>query len=100
MAADFAGGTWPSWKSMMPSSGKVGAEQADTVGAVWLAGEPEETVGADAKERGAVVIAVLDAETESRRRPADRAALDVKTGVRGGAGEDFSRVEIGGRGRS
>ncbi len=74
---------------------KVGAEEADTVGVVWFAGEPEETVGADAKERGAVVVAVLDTKTESRRRPPNRPAPDVKPRVRGGAGKNFSRVEVG-----
>ena len=74
---------------------KVRAKQAHTVGVVWFVGEPEETVGADAKERGAVVVAMLDTETEARRRPPNRPAPNVKPGVRGGASENFSRVKIG-----
>ena len=59
---------------------KVPAEHADAVGAVGPVGHPDEAVGADAEELGAVVVAVLHAEAEARRGAADAAAVHGDAG--------------------
>ena len=58
--------------------GKVAAEEPDLVGAVGFVGHPDEAVGAHAEQLGAVVVAVLDAQTEPGRGPPDLAACDVQ----------------------
>ncbi len=57
--------------------GEVAAEEPDLLGAVGLVGHPDEPVGPDAEELGAVVVPVLDPEAESRRGPPHLAAGNV-----------------------
>ena len=50
---------------------KIVAKQADAAGVVGPVSQPDEPVGADAEELGAIVVAVFDAETKPRGRAAD-----------------------------
>jgi len=62
-----------------PVVGEVAAEQTDAAGPVGLVGHPDEAVGAHAKQLGAVVVTMLDAQAEPRRRPPDPAAGNVQS---------------------
>ena len=68
---------------MTPSPGEVSAEQPQAVGAVGFPRQPDEPVGADPEELGAVVVPVLHPQAESGGGAADPAPAEGQSVIPG-----------------